>query len=302
MNELYAIDPEAVKDVRDLRIILREFGLMEGRFIAELPRNWASVLKESLALRPLDERRMIELLARAKDSFEPTSFAFKPLRSWIDNIYEIQTTRNVFADVFSTTSGPFHRSIDTLIESDNYQLKVGRSGNLPATSIEYRKAAAPLIRRSEELVLLDSYFCLRHESKRYVQEGLDRRRIRVLEAIVDEMYQSVMSTQMNLNQKRRLLLVLNEAYYDSSSKEDTLQRDLEDILNRYDDPSKIEILYEITKIEEHPRFLFSIKGGLHFDNGFEELSKKGVPGTNLITWQPAATIRPFQEKYLRYFH
>ena len=71
-----------------------------------------------------------------------------------------------------------------------------------------------------------------------------------------------------------------------------------------DQNKSIEIIYHFDREKfdggsRHPRCIFSIKGGLQFDQGFQTFNTNQK---NLIRWMSKMTLKPFQSRYIKYFH
>lgn len=65
----YALDPEAIEDLKDLRLLREAFGLPKGRLLAALPPGWVSAVGRRLVpTGSLDDRRVTELLKLLQDS------------------------------------------------------------------------------------------------------------------------------------------------------------------------------------------------------------------------------------------
>ena len=80
--------------------------------------------------------------------------------------------------------------------------------------------------------------------------------------------------------------------------------DLDSISAECDPSAQVELIYDFNEMgaeggSRHPRCIFSVKGGLQFDQGFQ-VFKNG--DKNLVRWMSAVTLRPFQQEFLRLFH
>ena len=63
MNDIYAIDPRAPEDLKDLKLLSELFGFAHGRFVAEYPADWVYFLQSRLKeMGALDQSRASILL------------------------------------------------------------------------------------------------------------------------------------------------------------------------------------------------------------------------------------------------
>ena len=149
---------------------------------------------------------------------------------------------------------------------------------------------------SEEVVLWDYKFCTRFTDKFSDEERRDNYRL--------DVFREILATMLSVNRTRRFLLVLNKKEVDRFDIEN-IKKDLYDEKARVDPESKIEFQIDLDdgKYEGissgHPRCIFSMRGGLRFDQGFQVL--RNVSG-NLVSWMTDEALKPFRAKYIPKFH
>ena len=77
MNEVYAVDPAAPTDSKELRLLLKEFGFDTGRFIAEFPLGWIDEVRAAFArATEMERKRVIQILEKRRPGLttrEPSS-------------------------------------------------------------------------------------------------------------------------------------------------------------------------------------------------------------------------------------
>jgi len=291
VNEVYAINPRSLRmPVHEVRMILREFGLMQGRFIAAFPNNWMLDVLGNYEVGSKQHADLIWLIDRCRDAFLQTTHIFRYNKSWDANALEFQKRVKLFEEIFSEETRGDIKSIRMLIEQIDFELKDGREDFINVAASSYASVCTPLFACSEEVVLHDYLFTLRTERGYF-----DRDRVPVLESLLGEMVKT--------NRVRKFLILFNGPRF-----EDRLSRNIHDDLSHisksHDPEGRIEVMYDFDSLEikeasQHPRCVFSVKGGLQFDQGFQIFR---TSPRNLVRWMSPITLRPFQEKYLRLFH
>lgn len=279
MNEIFGIDPNAPNDVKELKYLFDLFGLSNGRFIACYPDDWESLLRARFNnLGDIDKARVNRLLSLHKDATIPVSGDYIRSKEWIDNAVRYQQREGKFTELFSIDGNPYKvPSLQSLLWDETNSLADGRGEHIPMTIESYRLAAKPLFNLSSEIHLVDPYFELRRESG-------DRhyRKWKVLVGFFEEAKLSgrCESFCIHLNGKR----------FASNSLIDAFVKDIESIRDDVNFP-QLNLSYLIDDDLSHGRYLFSIKGGLQFDNGFDTDPKK----KNHVHWLSPKELEPLIE-------
>lgn len=301
MNELYAFDPESI-DVNRLKKLINFFSLEEGRFVAGYPLNWRADVREkcfskATSLNQLQGHRLLEKMAEWSGYME-VSNRFERGRgmSWLDNALNVNRKQKLFKQIFAVDEvqneeAEVAKAADFF--DDEILIDSGRQGWISPNACDYAKVCRPLFMVSTEIVLYDYKF-----ATRYVDKGgnvrRDRYRLNVLESLVRSM--------IEIGRTKRFLLVMNEKHVGDFER--YLDEDL-DLVNEVADPNgRLQFGYHLDDGEfkggsSHPRCIFSIKGGLHFDQGFQTNINNEA---NLVTYLTGDTLRPLQKKLLPVFH
>jgi hypothetical protein len=292
VNELYAINPKCLNiSAHEVRLVLRSFGLQEGRFIADFPDRWIDEVLLNYPLGTKQHSVMVCVLERARDALQKLDFPYRYHKEWEANALALQSQRRRFEEIFSDRDSETTRHIAVLLNSLDFELKDGREAFVTAEANVYAAFCTPLFLCSEEIVLHDYFFSLRRADT----GAIDSSRNSVLSSLLKAMVDS--------RRVRRFLILFNEDRFRSAMVEH-VESDLTAISAYADPDGRIELIYDFDSMgaeggSRHPRCIFSVKGGLQFDQGFQVLKNYEK---NLIRWMSAQTLRPFQEKYLKRFH
>ena len=281
MNEVFAIDPKAPLDLKDIKAMLEQFGLTNGRFIANFPDDWLRMFNEHVEhLQGLDKARLVRLLDLHRDALLAVNLDFRRAKSWVENANEAKLARKVISRVLAADPNPL--GIETLQkflweeDSENNS----RGAHISMSTDAYRKAVAPLFQHSTEIQLVDPFFQLRR-SNGEIHKG----RFNVLREFFIEAENSIRCEVFKIHFKR-------EIHLSKAEQESQIEEDLDQICEEARISSLI-IEYCIHDEIGHGRYIFSIKGGLHFDYGFEPLRDK----TNHVHWLSKSELEPILRRY-----
>ena len=284
MNEIFAIDPYAPDDLKDIKAMLEKFGLSNGRFIANYPDDWSRMLSEHAQnLQGLDRSRFVRLLDIHKDALIAVNLHFKRAKSWIENASEAKDTKKDISRVLAATQNPF--GIETLhkfLWEDDLENN-SRGAHIPMTTDAYKRAVRPLFQNSTEIHLVDPFFQLRGESG-----GMHKGRVSVLREFLIEADSSDRCEIFKIHFNRD-----DKSFPKKTDQESRIENDLNNIFEQIK-LDKLSIEYDIQNEMAHGRYIFSIKGGLHFDHGFIPISDK----KNHVHWLTKAELEPLFRRYI----
>jgi hypothetical protein len=278
MNEVFAIDPIAPKDLKDIKSIVSKFGMEHGRFIANFPDDWASLLlNHANDMSGLDRSRLIILLNKFKDSLIQVKMGYQRSKSWEDNVYKI--TSNIYKILGDNPNKYGFPTLDSYLWGDDAIEDNSRGEHIPMTISAYKSAVLPLFQISSEIHIADPFFQLRDDFG-----SKDNRRIDILQAFIDVASESSRCDSIKIHFKRRQNIT-------ESVQESECIRDLSYFL----DVGKhgISLSFDIHNDMTHGRYIFGIKGGMQFDHGFSLGSKK----TNHVHWLSKKELTPIQLIY-----
>lgn len=274
MNEIYGIDPEAPKDLGELRALLERFGPCNGRFIGRYPDDWYDLLGIKFSdLSGLDRSRFNRLLHLHRDSLLRTTVQYRRTKTWRENIKDSRQFHKVL--VAEPNDGVFSTLEEFLW--DDSEIDSSRGDHIPATIEAYCVACAPLFSISSEVHMADRFFRLRRESG-----DLDRQKFSLIRGVLEK--------AKSVGRCQTLVVHFEQPAYISEKRcEEQIERDLGLIQSETD----IELTYDIHKSLTHGRYIFSIKGGLQFDHGFL-LDRYKV---NHVHWLSTGELRPIHKLF-----
>ena len=294
MNELYAIDPNAVTSPNQLLGIIEKFRSSEGRFVAKFPDSWIDEIRQKISTGSLENTRITEKLKFWTSSLLDVKTKYRN-GDWLENAIQTQRDQQIFEMILTTRNidSKFIVELADVIDRHLIDLKDSKEAYVPANAKSYSRICDPLFKISEEIVLYDYKFSTRFK----LPSGelkLDWQRINVLEELIRGM--------ISQGRTQRFLIMFNEKT--AMEFEEFIQIDLQDIASRIDPNNKIEVLYEFDDgrfdmASQHPRCIFSIKAGLRFDQGFQEFKTND---SNLVSWMNDISLKPFRMKFLKHFH
>lgn len=275
MNEKYAIDPAAPDSARDLKILLDQFGLQTGRFIARYPSDWDQFVRDKFReAPPIEKQRITELFARRKTVSLPCEAPFKRVIPWGKNVLELAHKR-LFARVIGQDGNEFgFESLGQVLYDEAHSLPSGQGCHIEMQAQHYSRCSSPLFAFSSRILLVDPFFWLPNA-----------RRARVLKALlreaatygVCEEFELVVSTKTVPNQANA-----------RSSFELELER-----LKSHAEAADVEVTYRVLDDAGHGRYLLSVHGGIQFDHGFDEHSER----SNHVHWLSKPELEPLLARF-----
>ena len=283
-NERYAVDPAAPADSRQLKLLLDQFGLQTGRFLARYPYGWPKdVAARFDGLSQMEQQRVVDLLARRRACMVPTPPAsFQPGLPWANNAALAVQGRVVDGVIGQPGNGFGWRSVDQVLYDEEASLPEGRGAHVEMRAPLYADCVRPLLAASAEVFLVDPYFTLRTKVGKCCA-----RRWPVLQALL-RAAESAGTCEV-------LRLVLDRHQIDDThGSEHALVDDLESALAE-SGARRVSLEYDLRDSVGHGRYLFSIHGGLQFDQGFEE--QRGQ--RNHIHWLSRPELDPLLDRYGR---
>ena len=284
MNENYALDPDAPADSRELKLLLDKFGLQTGRFLARYPEDWSEMLLKRLErASQMEQARALELLVRRRGLLVPSTAPYIPSTRWANNAAVASERHGAFAKVIGQDKNGFGwPSAQQVLYDDECELSEGRGAHVPMQAARYVECVRPLFLASAEIFVVDRFFTLRTEFGKP-----DRRRWPVLLAFL-RLAESARNCEV-------VRLILERGRVEKTeSSHDVLEHDIEVALEE-SGTKRISVEYEIRESVGHGRYVFSLHGGLQFDQGFEE----SRAASNHIHWLSKPELDPLLDRFGR---
>lgn len=256
MNDLFAIEPTAFDDHKDLKYLLSKFGFHEGRFIAEYPGNWLKRVYLHLDNLPDVERsRAIDLLQRFKEGrIISGGLPWIDKNNWVQNATLLKQAQKV-ADVIVARNHAGEYQSPDLDDSYFHEKWDGRQSKVMSNADGYGSAASMMLRLSHEVAIVDPYIF-----KNKYQVGLER--------VIKRFAEIAMTGKC-----RRLIIF---TLVDSDTTTDLTVKTWAN--NCFSEAFKLGVsisLYLLQDIDksdadDHARYLVSTKGAMYFDKGIIE--------------------------------
>lgn len=250
MNEEFAIEPTALKDIKDLRFVLSKFGFHEGRFIASLPGKWINEVYAQIDNLPdgatkLWAKDLIRKTEKERGGIVSSGVNYDPNKSWLTNV---TMCKKDFAGILvSSETGNLQREgCKSIDEIDDSFFGTCRETKLRSTVDELGKVASRLLSFSYEAYLVDPYFNLSKQS--YLDVLIEFIRI----GSKGKCKKFVVYTGSNVNKFDGVDRILCKHFNGIGASIKVIHVEQDASLHTY-----------------HARYLLTKFGGIRFDKGFQ---------------------------------
>jgi hypothetical protein len=261
MNELYAADPSACIHSSDLRLLLNSFGPYTGRYLANYPNDWSTRVESAVStMGEIEAARVRTLLRRAREStalITRANLAWSNEHAWLENaLPKAETQPAIFTGLIATVAKP-----PTVYDLHDIDLPPTAEERVEGRGEEYARASKILLLLSPEVVLIDPYL-----------NPLKRSYALILTAL----FQTLAKGKC---QKISLWARASEVI--GTRNESVICKDISVALRNFSthanlspgrDVEMVLVEDESKKDKMHGRYLLSIKGGIRFDQGFQQLA------------------------------
>ncbi len=159
MLQEYSVDPDGFNSVEQFQRIVEACGISDGRYIANLPmQRWDRIVYERLrAIDPDRAKRAEELIFQCKKRLGFFPSRISKCSRWMEATLEQHQSEPFIAVVTEKEDFPNRTSLDDLsVATDPWKAK--RGDKIPIDAVSIANAAAPLLRISKEIRLVDPYF------------------------------------------------------------------------------------------------------------------------------------------------
>jgi hypothetical protein len=261
MNELFAADPQCFERAADLKYLLGHFGPHSGRYLADYPVSWATdIVRNCESLGVVEAERIKALVRRARERsalVRKSGLPWQPGVGWFSNYKQVLAVRPgefVSAVLPRSAEGMGVPTIDDL------DLPPTAGEFIDAVASEYVRVSRTLLLISPELVITDPYLnpCKRdrEEVLRAILQTAAKGQCRAITcwARVGEVADPRRNTWEEVCAAMDRILTAAAWPMDRSFK-----------FFLVDDA--------VAKSKMHARYLFSIKGGIRYDQGLQSLPK-----------------------------
>lgn len=251
MNELFAIEPEAFADHRDVKYLLEQFGFTEGRFVAEYPSSWVRRVFDHLRTLPDYEHKKAEAaFNRYRGTLlVPTGYPYSGEISWLHNARNAKAA-SAIADVIASRNNDCGAPTPD-IDKEYFFKWGGRNAQVLSSPQGYASAASVLLRLSHEVVFVDPFvICF---ASRFQAVLMEMAKLARSGGKCDRFFVYSLEDRSSAEQMTRGARAFFAPIAASGIKVTFVA--LRDVGHKSATP--------------HPRFLLSIKGALQYDRGFD---------------------------------
>ncbi|GMU83787.1 MAG: hypothetical protein AMXMBFR47_36570 [Planctomycetota bacterium] len=175
----FALEPATLATWEQFRYLTEKFGVENGRLIAQFPKSWKKLVYDAFSgAGDMEKKRIEERLQQESFNCKLTRpiRVYDPAQAWLPNAVRQQQGSDPFRAIIATVNPdncPTVRIASELDETDRLW-SVSRETRVPRTAHALTAAAAPLIRCSRELLIVDPYFDPQIPRFRHVFQSLIR--------------------------------------------------------------------------------------------------------------------------------
>lgn len=254
MHAIFAIEPDAIDNWKDLKYALEKFGYSKGLLIARFPKTWMRLVMEACernGVGDVERSKIEEKLRRAKDDrLVRMGLPFFD-GDWLGNVMSDEILANVAAvlvrDKHDDEKLHCLADVDEALFDNHRDVQVKRNAQALAEAARY------VLLSSDRIVLIDPYFEAKPRCCKVLQAM-----IRLCREYGHQLSEVVVYTAKGTPKRH--------ANHDVAAYEKLLSGDLaQDIKLRI-----YMLSAESLEQDFHARYLFSQRAGLRFDRGFVE--------------------------------
>jgi len=254
MHAIFAIEPDAINNWKDLRYALEKFGYSKGLLIARYPKSWMKMVIDACQLNGVGDielARVEEKLRMVKDDRLVRMGLPYEGGSWLESVSAESVLRQLSAVLIKNrpTLDKLH-NIDEAHEGlfeNRREVHVKRNANALAEAAKY------VLTVSDHFVLVDPYF----QSRRKYTKVIDSM-LRICQV------NGAMPSQVTVYSD----------YGNDSRSSALVRREYEGLLNVWIENGVRFTFFRLAgnQLDQdfHARYLFNEKAGLRFDRGFVE--------------------------------
>jgi len=259
----FAVNPDAIKEWKDLKFITMNFGFEHGAVISSFPKAWLKVLQQKAKseLKDVEYSVVTERLKVIKDeAIIKSGRAFKPEYDWIENSL-LQQKNNPFYKIIHDSELADQAEVISFDSLDKHVFKGLREGVVKRDAASFAEVSRLLLENSSNIQFIDPYFSAAKGSTGKLDTGFFNsikamlstagvfKRTNIRDIQVHTSYKRS-QTEVDIKEEKK---ILDEHY----KKIIPLGKSIE--FTWWDDEGTSEI---------HPRYLVTEKGGIRFDRGF----------------------------------
>lgn len=254
MHSIFAIEPEAINNWKDLRYLIEKFGLSKGLLIGRYPKKWGKMVIEACQKNKVQGREFLMVVEKLnqikKDRMVSLSLPYTP-PDWCKNALKDEILHCFDAVIVKgDATAPKHYQIDTVLEEvfeNRREIKVKRRAKCLA------EAASYILFDAEKMIIIDPYFKPTKKCTKVMDEFL-------------------LIAEAGKNNLKKVLIYV--AFSTDPRCRIDVQNSYQVLLKKWIDKG---IEFEVFRLQDnalkfdfHARYLLTDVGGLRYDRGFVE--------------------------------
>jgi len=254
----FAVNPDVIKEWRDLRMITMNFGFDHGAVISLFPNKWIAGLRQKAEneLKGTKEYlSVIEKLNTIKNEvLIKSGREYDPTQDWIDNSIRQHQAKN-FYKIIHVDDLPAHTCVIGFDDLDEMVFRDLRAGWVKRKASVLADVSRLLLVNSKNIQLIDPFFLAK-----------DNKFFKTLEEMlrVAGFYE-----RENVSVQIHASYIHSKVQVDIPSEKIKLDKHLKPMIPK---GKSLDFFWwdDLNTAEIHPRCLITEKGGIDFDRGFAE--------------------------------
>ena len=145
MIDLFAVEPTAFEDSKDMKFLLSQVGFHKGRMIARCPKQW---IRSVLATVSGTKRTVfVEMLKKHEKDFVKIGSALDLSKSWIDNARHLKQQHVIYDAIAARGSNAEFPDLD--VDNEYFESFGGSARNVLSSPDGYAEASSFLLKQSK---------------------------------------------------------------------------------------------------------------------------------------------------------
>jgi hypothetical protein len=145
MIDLFAVEPTAFEDCKDLKLLLGQVGFHRGRMIARCPKQWIRSVLESVSGSRRTE--FVEILRKHEKDFVKIGSTLDQSKSWLDNARHLKRQKIICDAIVARGSDAEFPDLD--VDDEYFESFGGSARNVLSSPDGYAEASSFLLQKSK---------------------------------------------------------------------------------------------------------------------------------------------------------
>ncbi|WP_226489319.1 hypothetical protein [Pseudomonas sp. B20] len=254
MHAIFAIEPDAINNWKDLRYVLEKFGYSKGLLIARYPKSWMKMVMDachSNGVGDIELARVEEKLRTVKDDRLVRMGLRYEGANWLTSVNDESVLNELFAVLIK--SQPTSDKLYNIDDAHENLFENRREVHVKRNASALAEAAKYVLAVSDKIVIVDPYFQPRRK------------------------YTKVLDSMLHICQANGALpsqMIIFSDYTNDSRSAAVVKDEYERLLSAWIDQG---VRFNVSRVagdqldqDFHARYLFNQRAGLRFDRGFVE--------------------------------